>query len=257
MGTSVSPRIQSLPADLNDEQAAAVTADYNHHILVLAGAGCGKTTVLTRRISYLIANGFEPSSLCALTFTRKAADEMAERIRTCVNGDTGAPLIHTFHSFSRTILLDTIDGKPNFYQIGYSTLPRLLEETDRWRMLANLTNGEERRRYNLDISSLDNHLARFEVFPECIKGITPEKYAYLKSIFERFTVVKKSDGLWDFSDMLRGCLELFRGNDAILNHYRAAFRAVLVDEFQDTNPLQIDIVKYLLGDAINLFAVGD
>jgi DNA helicase II / ATP-dependent DNA helicase PcrA len=257
MGTSVSPRLQPLLPDLNDEQVAAVTADYNHHILVLAGAGCGKTTVLTRRISYLISNGFESSSLCALTFTRKAADEMAERVHSGINSDIGAPLIHTFHSFARTILLDTVDGMPNFHRIGYHTLPRLLEEPDRWRMLANLTNGEQRRHYNLDIASLDNLLARFEVFPECIKGITPEKYACIKSVYKKFTAEKKADGLWDFSDMLSGCLELFRENDAILNHYRAAFRAVLVDEFQDTNPLQIEIVKLLLGDTIKIFAVGD
>jgi superfamily I DNA/RNA helicase len=257
MGTSVNPRLQLLSADLNDEQAAAVTADYNHHILVLAGAGCGKTTVLTRRISYLISNGFEPSSLCALTFTRKAADEMAERVHSVINSDTGAPSIHTFHSFARTILLATIDGKSNFQRIGYCTLPRLLEEPDRWKMLANLTNGEQRRRYNMDIATLDNYLARFEVFPECIKGITLEQNAWLKDIYERFTKAKKLDGLWEFSDMLGGCLELFRGNEMVLNHYRTAFRAVLVDEFQDTNPLQIEIVKLLLGDTLKIFAVGD
>jgi superfamily I DNA/RNA helicase len=257
MGTTVSPRLQPQPGDLNDEQAAAVTADYNLHILVLAGAGCGKTTVLTRRIRYLIANGFEPSSLCALTFTRKAADEMAERVCSGVNSDAGVPLIHTFHSFARTILLDTIDGMHNFQRIGYRALPHLLEEPDRWRMLANLTNSEQRRRFNLDIVSLDNLLARFEVFPECIHGIQPEKYAFIKDVYKRFTAEKKVGDLWDFSDMLQGCFELFSGNNAILNHYRAVFRAVLVDEFQDTNPLQIEIVKLLLGDSIKIFAVGD
>ncbi len=257
MGTSVSPRLPLLPDDLNDEQVAAVTADYYHHILVLAGAGCGKTTVLARRISYLVENGFESSSLCALTFTRKAADEMALRVRSGIKSDTGVPLIHTFHSFARSILLDAIDGKLNFKRIGYDTFPRLLEGPDRWQMLANLTTKEQRRLYNLDIVSLDNLLTKFEVFPECIKGITPEKYAYLRGIYEQFTEEKKAESLWDFSDMLNGCLELFRGHGQILNHYRAAFRAVLVDEFQDTNPLQIEIVKLLLGDTIKLFAVGD
>lgn len=257
MGTSVSTCLLPLLDGLNNEQVAAVTADYDHHILVLAGAGCGKTTVLTRRISYLIANGFEPSSLCALTFTRKAADEMAERVQTGSNSDAGSPLIHTFHSFARTILLDTIDGKPNYHRIGYETLPRLLEEPDRWRMLANITNSEERRHFNLDIVSLDNLLARFEVFPECIKGITPEKYAFLKGVYEKFAITKKANSYWDFSDMLSGSLELFRANNKILNHYRALFRAVLVDEFQDTNPLQIEIVKLLLGTALKIFAVGD
>ena len=106
--------------NLNDEQRAAVVAPLRGSVLILAGAGCGKTTVLTRRIGWLCSNGIIPERICALTFTRKAAEEMRARVGKIdsVKHGGGEPAVTTFHSFSLSILNESIDATDNFSKLG-------------------------------------------------------------------------------------------------------------------------------------------
>lgn len=245
--------------NLNREQSEAVAADLKRHILVLAGAGCGKTTVLTRRIAFLIRSGITAQSILALTFTRKAAEEMSARVMkndkyvSCQK----TPLITTFHGFALKVLSEIINGEKNFERIGFMGNARLISENERLRMLVSLSSKDDRRALGMDLLTLDSLMARFEVFPEKVDCRESDKLNYVKNISELLLHKKQLEGLWDFSDLLTGCLKLFNRCPEIESIYKNRFTAILVDEFQDTNPVQIQLLKKLLSDTTKVFAVGD
>lgn len=247
-----------LLSGLNSEQQAAVSAPPGCHYLVLAGAGCGKTTVLSRRIAFLSTCGIPLHSILALTFTRKAAGEMAGRTRKLTgesNGTTG-PVVATFHSFSLSLLSDEIDGRKNFSRIGYRGAPRWCEEKERLRILNASSTRNERKELGVDLLSLDAQIERLGVFPDRV-AVTPEKKELLLSISRRFGRAKRKEDMWDFSDLTGGAVRLFERVPETASYYRSRFSTILVDEFQDTNPLQIRLLHLLLGKEIYLFAVGD
>ena len=241
---------------LNDGQYAAVTASVDRHHLVLAGAGCGKTTVLTRRVAYLIHHGVPAEHILALTFTRKAAEEMAERISDLAP-KTSKPLVTTFHAFALSVLSESVDGVRNFERIGFPGQVRLCEAEERLALLAKASTTGERRQLRLQLQHLDDLLERLEVFPERTDMYCDADRKVLSAIRDRFSMLKNKSGLWDFSDLLNGTVRLFDENSAILDRYRIRFSYILVDEFQDTNPVQIRLLHQVLGNEIRLFAVGD
>lgn len=249
----------SLFSSLNREQVEAVSAESTSHILVLAGAGCGKTTVLTRRIAYLVKEGFKPQSVLALTFTRKAADEMSARIlkNRLISQTFAFPLITTFHGFALKVLSEIVGGQKNFQRIGFSGNVRLLSENERLQMLGTISKIEERRALGIDLLTLDALLAKCDIFPEKLKNISFELSNYLEKISDALIRKKQMNGLWDFSDLLTGCLQLFNQFPDVESFYRNKFKAILVDEFQDTNPIQIQLLQKLLSDTTRVFAVGD
>ncbi len=249
----------SIFSNLNREQVEAVSAESTKHILVLAGAGCGKTTVLTRRIAYLIKEGIEPQSVLALTFTRKAAEEMAARATKngLISQTVTFPLITTFHGFALKILSEIVGRQKNFERIGFSANARLLSENERLQMLQIISKVEERRDLGIDLLALDALLAKYDVFPEKLKNISSNLSSYLRHTSETLLRKKQAIGLWDFSDLLTGCLQLFNQFPDILSFYRNKFKAILVDEFQDTNPIQIQLLRKLLSVTTRVFAVGD
>lgn len=259
MGTSISVSQRAGFLDgLNREQAVAVQVDPSIHTLVLAGAGCGKTTVLTRRIAYLQSIGYPQENILALTFTRKAADEMQSRVFGSGQEKTSdSALITTFHGFALRILTDTIDGQKNFSRIEFTENGRLIEENERKTLLAKVSTRDERRELGLDIIELDSLIARFEVFPGKIAGFDDTRLTLLKNISERLISARQAEGLWDFSDLLCGCLRLFNKFPEVNILYKQRYRAILVDEFQDTNPVQIELLRMLLGNGTGVFAVGD
>ncbi len=252
--------VDAIVGGLNPEQRDAVTADAGRHTLVLAGAGCGKTTVLTRRVAYLCLSGLEKESILALTFTRKAAGEMAERLGRLLGerrGDGGFPVVTTFHGLGARILREQVGGVPNYQREGYDSAPRLWSGRDRLQCLGNITSKAERAALGGDLRKLDDLLATREVHPSRLEYLTPGGRELLDRVADRVRLSKEKRGCWDFSDMIRATLQLLQVHTDVADHYGGRFRAILVDEFQDTNPVQIAMLQSLLRGENRVFAVGD
>ncbi len=252
--------LDALLKTLNDEQLSAVTVKHNDPVLVLAGAGCGKTAVLTRRIIFLTASGIDPKRIIALTFSRKAAQEMKERIITLLPAfkNSQSPLITTFHSFALRILSTTFDGKSNFERIGFSGTIRLMGQRERLELIGRVVTVSERKFLELSLCELDNQLKKMEVFPDKLKrSFTPSQWLLFTRIEKKVSEYKMKAGLWEFSDLVAGVLSLFKTYPTIAARYSRTYESVLVDEFQDTNPIQIQMLRFMLQSKASLFAVGD
>jgi superfamily I DNA/RNA helicase len=241
------------------EQLTAVRAPPHRHYLVLAGAGCGKTTVLTCRIVYLSNCGIDYSRILALTFTRKAAENMSGRLRTMIGAlePENFPTITTFHAFALSILAMKIDGTTNFRRIGFQSIPRCCTERERLELLSHCSTCGERELLTVDIIHLDALIERLKVFPDFLHSLPPEHSPLLQKIAGNFKILKQREGVWDFSDLIDGAVKLFCKDSNVRDLCRRRYSAVLVDEFQDTNPLQIKLLNQILGKDISLFAVGD
>ncbi len=245
---------------LNEEQHQAVTAANEGALLVLAGAGCGKTAVLTRRIAFLVRSGIAPSRICALTFSRKAALEMAHRLSALDPACRGPkpPLVTTFHAFALKTLSETIKGKTNFQRIGFRGEVKLLDHRKKLEILAQVSTVEQRKALKMSLTDLDSVLSQLAVFPErAVNKYSGEDLELLQIIDSNFSQLRKTEGLWDFSDLIQGAIELFRTDKEISKVYSRRFDALLVDEFQDTNPMQIELLDFLLASGASLYAVGD
>jgi len=250
--------MQDILSTLNPEQYAAVTAENAGSLLVLAGAGCGKTAVLTRRIVWLTRSGVKPARICALTFSRKAAEEMAQRL-VKLDPSCESALVTTFHAFALRVLQEKFDGVRNFNRIGFEGEARLLEEAkERLKLLAESSSTAQRKALRMSLMWVDSAMDLLSSSMEkASKKWTDTELGILKEIERYFAEARKSRGLWDFSDLLQGCLELFRKYPQIAKHIIGSYDAILVDEFQDTNPTQIDILDALLSSGASLYAVGD
>ncbi|MDR0330762.1 MAG: ATP-dependent helicase [Chitinispirillales bacterium] len=245
---------------LNPEQLAAVTAANRGSLLVLAGAGCGKTAVLTRRIVYLTRLGIPAGRICALTFSRKAALEMAHRLAkldpSCVGAN--APLVTTFHAFALRVLLARYKGVRNFSRIGFDGDAQLLDGKERFNLMAQASSARVRKSLRMGIVELGGALDLLSTFPEkAARKWDGEELKLLAKIGHDFSALRKARGLWDFSDLICGGLELFSKHPEVAADWSGRFDAVLVDEFQDTNPMQIDMLDILLRPGSSLYAVGD
>ena len=242
---------------LNPEQRAAVTAENAGSLLVLAGAGCGKTAVLTRRIVWLSRNGVKPERVCALTFSRKAAEEMAHRLAG-LDPSCGCALVTTFHAFALRVLKGEFEGVRNFNRLGFAGEARLLETNERLQLLAQSSSTAQRKVLRMGLMWLDSAIDLLLSFREkAAEKWGGAELRVLEEIERDFAEARKSRGLWDFLDLLHGCLELFGKYPQIAEHISGSYDAVLVDEFQDTNPTQIDILDALLKSGASLYAVGD
>lgn len=251
----------NLLSNLNPEQLTAVTAENRGSLLVLAGAGCGKTSVLTRRIAYLVRRGVPPNRICALTFSRKAAEEMAHRLvkldPAC--GGVGAPLVTTFHAFALRVLQERYKGRRNFNRIGFFDDGLvLLDGKRRFELIARASTAAARKTLGLGIIELSGALELLLSFPEKASKLWSDaEFSLLAKIEHEFYNLRKAQGLWDFADLICGGLELFSKYPDVADDWGGRFDAVLVDEFQDTNPMQIDLLDVLLRSGASLYAVGD
>jgi len=261
ISTASKPICDDLISGLNAEQLAAVTAKNSGSLLVLAGAGCGKTSVLTRRIAYLVRQGVPPNRICALTFSRKAAEEMAHRLvkldPAC--GGKDAPLVTTFHAFALRALQERFDGRRNFNRIGFNDDNiLLLDGKRRFELIAQVSTAAMRKTLGMGIIELSGALELLLSFPEkASKRWNDDEFSLLAKIEHEFYNLRKARGLWDFSDLICGGLELFSKYPDIADDWGRRFDVVLVDEFQDTNPMQIDLLDVLLRFGASLYAVGD
>lgn len=235
---------------LNDIQRQAVT-NTDGPVLVVAGPGSGKTRVLTFRIAHLIEKGVPPWEILALTFTNKAAREMKERISRVVGGQADKVWAGTFHSVFARILRAEAD------KIGYPSQFTIYDTEDTKSLLGSII-----KEMNLDTSVYNVNNVRSRISSAKSNLVTPRLYAederlrhedkmakmpQIFAIYEQYTARCKRAGAMDFDDLLYRLYELFQRNpDNILDKYRARFKYVLVDEFQDTNHLQYAIIRKLV-----------
>ena len=249
----------SLLDDLNPQQQEAVKAT-DGPVLILAGAGSGKTRVLTYRVAYLIAEKkINPENILVLTFTNKAAGEMVQRIRTLLSSSpqppTTIPTMGTFHSFCAKVLRK--DGgvlglPPGFaiYDEG-DALDAIKEAMGNLGISSQKTSPYSVRTI---ISGAKNELISAFEYPQYARGFFQETVA--KIYLEYQKIMERNQAL-DFDDLLLVTIKLFQTDPAILTRYQIQFQYILIDEYQDTNPAQYLISKYLATRHKNICVVGD
>jgi DNA helicase-2/ATP-dependent DNA helicase PcrA len=249
---SAQQNILELIEQLNEEQRAAVERTEGP-LLVIAGAGSGKTRVVTLRIAYLIEQGVLPSQILGLTFTNKAATEMKERVTALCNSHV---LISTFHSLGARILRESIEimgWQRNFVIYDTDDVEKLIKIC-----LADLGYKEKKGEIKLLlglISKAKNALmAADSVDTFSLPHPLGELFTPLFSLYRR--KLKESNAL-DFDDLLMLPVELFQNYPAVLEHYRQRWHYLLIDEYQDTNPAQYSLVRYLVEKRQNICVVGD
>ncbi len=240
---------------LNDNQREAVECIKNSQIIV-AGAGSGKTKVLTHKIAYLIENGYEPSSILALTFTNKAAKEMKERIKKLIGKKADEVWMGTFHSTFAKIL--RANAEKLGYKINFSIYDRddsvalvshVMQELDISTDIFTSNNAQHR------ISNMKNHMVTPDDFRKNFADSSyDEKFA---NVYEIYNQRLFENNAMDFDDLLLKPIELFNKNPKIASKYRGQFRYILVDEYQDTNRAQYELIKMLTSQRIKVCVVGD
>ena len=243
----------SLLSGLNPEQRAAVELPAQS-ALILAGAGSGKTRVLTTRIAYLISTGqVSPHGILAVTFTNKAAKEMVTRLSAMLPINTRGMWIGTFHGLCNRMLRahHREANLPQTFQIldsgdQLSAIKRLMKA-----MNVDDEKYPPREMQNFISGRKEEGLRAHEV--EAYDPYTRRKI----EVFAEYDAQCQREGVVDFSELLLRCYELLSRNAALREHYQERFKHILVDEFQDTNPLQYRWLKLLAGQNNALFAVGD
>jgi DNA helicase-2/ATP-dependent DNA helicase PcrA len=247
-------------AELNAQQLAAVTAPPGP-ILVIAGAGSGKTRTLTYRVAYLLENGIDPRNILLLTFTNKAAREMLNRVANLLPVDASGLWGGTFHSIGNRIL------RRHGSALGYSSGFTIMDREDQKDLIDTV----------VAIAGIDPKEIRFpkgdvlaEIFSFVVNTEKPveellaEKFPYflplldkIQDVHERYEKKKKATNSMDFDDLLQKTLSMFQQHQRIAEFYRRQFQFILVDEYQDTNKIQADLVDLLAHDHRNVMVVGD
>jgi DNA helicase-2/ATP-dependent DNA helicase PcrA len=241
-------------AGLNPDQLDAVVHTEGP-LLVVAGAGSGKTRVLTHRIAHLIDQGVPPSAILAITFTNKAAAEMRERVANLVGPVVKAMWVSTFHSACVRIL------RRDAEVLGYPRTFSIYDQADAVRLTGYVIRdlGLDPKRFTPRgvhgyISLWKNELTDPERAAAEARDIFARKHA---EVYAEYQVRLHKAGAMDFDDLLLNVVKLFREHPDVLEHYRQRFEHILVDEFQDTNQAQNEIVLLLAGGHHNICVVGD
>ena len=240
--------------DLNPVQIEAVKAA-NGPVMIIAGAGSGKTRVLTYRIAYLIECGVPAHQILALTFTNKAAKEMKNRIMKLVGDDTGSLWMGTFHSmFARILRKECMHLKftPSFTiydsDDSLSTIKKVMEKLNLPTQQFNPAAVRSR------ISIAKNQYLSPDKFAETVHELFDEKAALVYAEYQK--TLERSNAM-DFDDLLIKPIELFEKKKDVLEKYQHRFKFILVDEFQDTNRAQYQVVRLLGTKLKNIAVVGD
>ena len=247
--------------DLNDAQRAAV--EYiDGPSLVIAGAGSGKTRVLTYKIAYLLSQGMKPWSIMALTFTNKAAREMKERIGKLVGDDLAQYLyMGSFHSIFSRIL------RAEAEHIGFNNNYTIYDESDSRSLLKAIIKemGLDDKTYkpaavHARISMAKNNLVTAEAYdsdPAILEQNKRAKMPAIGKIYVAYVQRCRQANAMDFDDLLMLTFQLFRDHEEIRQKYAGRFDYILVDEYQDTNHVQMSIVMQLCKEKLRVCAVGD
>ena len=239
---------------LNDKQKQAVM-HVDGPCLVLAGAGSGKTKVLTERIVNLINNGVSPFNILAITFTNKAAREMRERVYNSIEEEANKIFIGTFHSLGLKIV------RENASVIGYSNNVTILDRDD-----VNTLIKRFMKELNLDTEHYPVKSILNKISFAKNEGLSPEEFdKFAKApldmaackVYKMYESALKRSNSVDFDDLLILPLRIFKKDKSVLEKYQEHFKYILVDEYQDTNMVQYDMCKLLASKYRNLFVVGD
>ena len=239
---------------LNDKQKEAVM-HVDGPCLVLAGAGSGKTKVLTERIVNLINNGVSPYNILAITFTNKAAREMRERVYNSIEEEANKIFIGTFHSLGLKIV------RENAGVIGYSNNVTILDRDD-----VNTLIKRFMKELNLDTEHYPVKSILNKISFAKNEGLSPEEFdKFAKApldmaackVYKMYESALKRSNSVDFDDLLILPLRIFKKDKSVLEKYQEHFKYILVDEYQDTNMVQYDMCKLLASKYRNLFVVED
>src|SRR4051812_32931357 len=247
-------------AELNEQQFAAVTASPGP-LLVIAGAGSGKTRTLTYRVAYLLENGIDPRNILLLTFTNKTARQMLDRVANLLPVDASGLWGGTFHSIGNRML------RRHGSALGYSSGFTIMDREDQKDLIDTVVaaagiNPKEIRFPKGDVLA--------EIFSFVINTETPldallaEKFPYflplleqIRDVHERYEKKKKNTNSMDFDDLLEKTLRMLVEHEHIADFYRRQFQFILVDEYQDTNKIQADFIDTLAAQHRNVMVVGD
>ncbi len=241
---------------LNQQQKEGVfTVD--GPVLLLAGAGSGKTRVLTHRIAYLIEEmGVKPWNIMAITFTNKAAGEMKERVEDLVGFGSESIWVTTFHSTCVRILRRYID------RIGYDTNFTIYDGDDQKSLMKDIC-----KRFNVDTKMLRERTVLSAISSAKDELISPNEYSLstggdfhkqqIAKLYQEYQADLKKNNAVDFDDLIMKTVELFKACPDVLKNYQDRFHYIMVDEYQDTNTAQFELIRLLAGDRQNLCVVGD
>lgn len=239
---------------LNDKQLEAVEHKKGP-CLVLAGAGSGKTRVLTERIISLIDSGVSPYNILAITFTNKAAKEMRSRVEVKIGNLSDSIFIGTFHSFGLRIL------RENYSELGYTSNITILDTDDTKALVKRII-----KEMDLDPKDYDIKHIISKISSSKNDGVSPSEFLRLflndedqiiGEIYQKYIKLLRDNNSVDFDDLLLKPVELFKRHPEILEKYQNRFEYILVDEYQDTNTIQYDMCRLLAKKNKNIFVVGD
>jgi DNA helicase-2/ATP-dependent DNA helicase PcrA len=239
---------------LNERQYSAVTAPLGNN-LILAGAGSGKTRVLVSRIAWLVEHAFlSPNAILAVTFTNKAAGEMKSRLSHLLSFPMQGLWVGTFHSLCHRML------RRHYQDAKLPAQFHILDGEDQARVIKKVITA-----MNLDIDKWPVKQAQHFINSNKDEGLRPKDIVIthygstqtLLQVYENYEAVCQNSGVIDFAEILLRCYEVLRDNPSLITHYRERFRAILVDEFQDTNSMQYAWIKLLSTPETAVMAVGD
>jgi DNA helicase-2/ATP-dependent DNA helicase PcrA len=240
---------------LNDKQHQSVTLDDQKNALILAGAGSGKTRVLTHRIAYLVTQkNIHIDAILAVTFTNKAAKEMRERLSMLLRRPIMSMWVGTFHGLAHRLL------RTHYVQANLTQQFQILDQQDQFRIIKRLM-----KENNIDEAKFPVRKIQWFINQQKDEGIHPADidagYNYFIKqgikVFEIYEDHCKANDLIDFAELLVRSYELLKNNVELLSHYQNRFKHILVDEFQDTNTVQYQWIKLLSTNDNQVFCVGD
>jgi superfamily I DNA/RNA helicase len=234
--------------DLNEAQQRAVKSTEGP-LLILAGAGTGKTRVITARVAYLITQGADPAHILAVTFTNKAATEMRERLARVLDADAASQVtMSTFHALCLRILRANID------RLGYKNNFSIYDEGDQLGLIRKIITRTSARDEKLDPNVAKNLISK----AKNNSWKPPETDdTLLGAVFARYQTELKNLNAVDFDDLLALAVRLLNEHPDVRDRWRDRFRYLMVDEFQDTNKLQLELVTLLADERRNVAVVGD
>jgi DNA helicase-2/ATP-dependent DNA helicase PcrA len=244
-------------SSLNPQQRAAAET-VRGPVLILAGAGTGKTRVITFRIAHMVARGIKPGNILAVTFTNKAAREMKERVTKLLprtrkddEGEADTPTISTFHSLCVRILRQHIEA------LGYKKNFVIYDEAEQLGAIKKILSHISAKGEKTDPKVIHSLISRYKNGSLNPKLVDESAIAMAQHIARRYDSALKACNAVDFDDLLLLVLKLFREHPAVLEVCRAKYRYVMVDEYQDTNAAQFELVNQLCVEHRNLCVVGD
>ena len=241
---------------LNDRQKEAVLHT-DGPLLILAGAGSGKTRVLTHRIAYLIAEkGVNPWNILAITFTNKAAHEMRERVDKIAGSEGGSVWVSTFHSTCVRILRRHID------RLGYDNNFTIYDADDQKTLIKEIC-----RKMNIDTKKVKERALLAQISHAKDELLTPDEMEMnagadfnqkrAAQVYREYQAALRRNNALDFDDLICKTVELFQNCGDVLQSYQERFRYIMVDEYQDTNTVQFELIRILVKKYRNLCVVGD